>query len=88
MSVVQTLETEYVFANATTIGFNTAPANGAAILIRRKTDSEDTLRLSSSPVLSIRARDLNDNFTQTLYVIQESVDEATTASNNATQACC
>ena len=83
--VLQTLETEYVFANATTINFNAAPADGAAILIRRKTDSEDT-KAVFFPGSSIRARDLNDNFTQTLYVIQESVDEATTAAANATQA--
>ena len=84
-SVLQTLETEYIFANATTINFLTAPADGAAILIRRKTDSEDT-KAVFFPGSSIRARDLNDNFTQTLYVIQESVDQATTAANNATQA--
>ena len=83
--VLQTLETEYIFANATTINFLTAPADGAAILIRRKTDSEDT-KAVFFPGSSIRARDLNDNFTQTLYVIQESVDEATTASENAAKA--
>ena len=69
--VVQTIETEYSFANATTIQFVTAPADGAAILIRRYTSTDDVSSVFF-PGSAIRARDLNDNFTQTLYSVQES----------------
>ena len=39
--VVQTITTEYTFANATTIEFVTAPTTGAAIRIFRSTSTED-----------------------------------------------
>ena len=39
--VTQTQPTEYLFANATTINFISAPANGAEIIIERVTDTED-----------------------------------------------
>ena len=68
--VVQTILTEYSFANATTIQFVTAPAADAAIRIYRETDDED-VKAVFYPGSAIRARDLNDNFTQTLYVVQE-----------------
>ena len=60
----------YSLANATTIQFNTAPANGVAIRIYRVTDqtAPPTTFFAGS---SIRAQDLNDNFLQTLYVAQE-----------------
>ena len=53
--------TEYSLANATTIEFNEAPADGAAILIRRDTES-DELKATFFPGSAIRAQDLNDNF--------------------------
>lgn len=62
--------TQYTLANATTIEFDVAPANGAAILIYRDTQVEDIDNVFY-PGSAIRARDLNDNFTQTLYVLQE-----------------
>ena len=62
--------TAYTFANATTIQFNTAPANGAAIRIYRDTD-DASLAATFYSGSAIRAQDLNDNFTQNLYVTQE-----------------
>ena len=76
--VEQALQTEYTFANATTIEFTTAPADGAKVEIFRAT-SAATIKSVFYPGSAIRARDLNDNFTQTLYISQEnttSADEA------------
>lgn len=81
----EVLTTEYVFANATTIQFNVAPVDGTAITIYRSTDNSD-LRAVFFPGSAIRARDLNDNFTQSLYVVQEAtlnVDDANDASTEA-----
>ena len=72
-----TLTTEYTLANATTIQFNTAPANGVGIRIYRDTNI-DTLSAEFFPGSAIKAEDLNTNFTQNLYVTQE-------VSNNAVQ---
>lgn len=60
----------YTFANATQIRFNTAPTSNVAIRIYRQTDTDevDATFFSGS---SIRAEDLNDNFLQTLYILQE-----------------
>lgn len=65
-----TLTTAYTLANATTIQFNTAPANGATIRIYRDTDIEQ-LSATFFPGSAIRANDLNDDFTQALYKAQE-----------------
>ena len=62
--------TAYTLANATTVSFNTAPSNGAAIRIYRDTD-DSTLAATFYPGSAIRATDLNDNFTQNLYSTQE-----------------
>ena len=75
----------YTLANATTIQFNTAPANGVAIRIYRQTD-DSALAAQFYPGSAIRSQDLNDNFTQNLYVTQESNREATTASSLANTA--
>ena len=80
--VVQDQTTEYVFANATTVQFTTAPATGVKILIRRYTSTDDVSSVFF-PGSAIRARDLNDNFVQSLYVSQESTvtsQEATDSS--------
>jgi len=68
--VLQTITTQYTFANATTIQFVAAPTNGAAIRIYRDTDIEDN-KAEFYPGSSIRAQNLNDNFDQTLYAVQE-----------------
>jgi len=77
--------TAFTFANATTLAFNTAPANGVAIRIFRDT-SIDTLSSTFFPGSAIKAEDLNQNFTQNLYVTQEAdfeVDTANTTANTA-----
>lgn len=77
--------TEFIFANATTIQFLTAPANGAAITIYRETDNSD-LKAVFFPGSAIRARDLNDNFTQSLYVVQEATIDVGDATTDAKEA--
>jgi hypothetical protein len=62
--------TAYSLANATTVEFDTAPANGVEIRIYRDTDI-DTLSSTFYPGSAIRAEDLNDNFTQNNYAVQE-----------------
>jgi hypothetical protein len=77
--------TAYTLANATQIRFNAAPANGVAIRLYRQTDDEN-LAAQFFPGSAIRAKDLNDNFTQNLYVTQESGREAAGSINNANEA--
>jgi hypothetical protein len=67
---LQTITTQYTFANATTIEFVAAPANGAVVLLDRSTD-DAALQATFFPGSSVKAADLNDNFDQTLYVVQE-----------------
>jgi hypothetical protein len=67
--------TAYTLANATTVEFTTAPAVDAAILIYRQTQVDDIENVFF-PGSAIRAKDLNDNFTQSIYVIQEADDTA------------
>jgi len=67
---LQTITTQYTFANATTIEFVAAPANGAVVLLDRSTD-DSALAATFFPGSSIKAADLNDDFDQTLYVVQE-----------------
>jgi hypothetical protein len=82
VSVNGTNTTAYTLANATTVQFTVAPANGAAIRIFRVTD-DATLAATFYPGSSIRSQDLNENFTQNLYVTQESNRDATTATSTA-----
>ena len=74
--------TAFTFANATTLSFSTAPANGVAIRIFRDTAS-DNLTATFFPGSAIKAEDLNENFTQNLYVTQESDAEAASATTTA-----
>jgi len=62
--------TAYTLANATTVQFNTAPANGVEIRIYRDTDI-DTLSATFFPGSAVKAEDLNNNFTQNNYAVQE-----------------
>ena len=81
-----TLTTAYTLANATTIQFNTAPTNGAAIVIYRDT-ANTALVAEFYPGSAIRAQDLNNDLTQGLYIAQESrntADSAKSASTSAT----
>ena len=64
------ITTAYTLANATTVLFNTAPANGVAIRIYRDTNI-DTLKTTFFAGSAIRAQDLNNNALQNNYKIQE-----------------
>lgn len=86
VSLDGTATTAYSYANATTIQFTTAPASGVAIKIFRATDSADT-KAAFFAGSAIRSKDLNDNFTQSLYIAQESeniADAAKVSSEAAT----
>ena len=74
--------TAFTFANATTLAFSSAPANGVAIRIFRDT-AIDTLSSTFFPGSAIKAEDLNQNFTQNLYVTQESDADAAVATTTA-----
>ena len=76
-----TATTAFTLANATTLSFNTAPANGVAIRIFRDTDI-DSLKATFFPGSAIKAEDLNDNFTQTNFAVQEA--DFDVATSNAT----
>jgi hypothetical protein len=75
---LQTITTQYTFANATTIEFVTAPANGATVLLNRSTD-DTALQATFFPGSSIKAADLNDNFDQALYIAQETANQTASA---------
>ena len=60
-----------------------APANGAAIIIFRQTDDTDLVSTFYSGS-AIRARDLNDNFTQALYKVQETTNYSVQDAGNIT----
>ena len=85
VSLNGTLTTAYTLANATTISFNTAPANGAAIRIYRETDNT-SVKSTFFPGSAVRAQDLNTNFLQALYVSQESDNESASATATANTA--
>ena len=77
--------TAYSLANATQVQLNSAPASGVAIRVYRDT-ADDALSAEFFPGAAIKSSDLNNNFTQSLYVTQESNDiagKATTTANTA-----
>ena len=84
-----TATTAFTFANATTLSFNSAPANGAAIRIFRDTNI-NSLKATFFPGSAIKAEDLNDNFTQNNFATQETdndvIDANTTAASAVTTA--
>jgi hypothetical protein len=83
--VLQTVTTQYSFANATTIEFVTAPSNGAVVLLDRSTD-DTALQATFFPGSSIKASDLNYNFDQVLYLSQETANSAANQSTAGLQA--
>jgi hypothetical protein len=85
VSVNGTNTNAYTLANATTVQFNTAPASSAAIRIYRQTD-DTALPATFYPGSAIRSSDLNENFTQNLYVTQESNNSSTSAATAAAAA--
>jgi hypothetical protein len=64
------IEPNFTFANATTIQFGTAPANGVPIVLFRET-SLDGPENVFFPNSSITASALNNNAKQVLFVVQE-----------------
>ena len=82
----QTLTTHYTLHNATTIRFNSAPLDTKRIRIYRGTDGS---KLSSTfyPGSAIRSADLNDNYTQNLYVTQEGDYKSDNATDYALRFC-
>ena len=77
--------TAYTLSNATTVTFTAAPASGAAIRIYRDTNA-DNLNATFYPGSAIRSSDLNNNFTQNLYVTQEADFDVDTANSTANTA--
>jgi hypothetical protein len=75
---LQTITTQYSFANANTIEFVVAPANGAVVLLNRSTD-DTALQATFFPGSSIKAVDLNENFDQALYIAQETANNVANA---------
>ena len=68
-----------------TVTFSTAPANGSTIVLFRET-SNDTIEADFQSGSALRAVDLNDNFTQLLFVTQESTNTSNTALTNSNTA--
>ena len=62
--------TAYTYANATTIQMNTAPAGAVQLRIYRQTNVDD-LKATFFSGSSIRAQDLNNNFLQNNFAVQE-----------------
>jgi len=62
--------TEYTFANASTIQFNTAPADGVIVRIYRDTNIDTAAAVFAAGSV-IRAQDLNNDFDQIRFVVQE-----------------
>ena len=65
-----TATTAFTTPTATTVQFNTAPGSGVKIKIFRETDT-DSLAATFYAGSAIKSEDLNDNFTQNLYAVQE-----------------
>ncbi len=73
---------QWQFHNATTVKFNTAPPDGSAIRIYRET-ADTNLTATFYAGSAIKSQDLNDNFTQNLYVTQEVRDDSALALSNS-----
>ena len=83
--VVKTVTTHYTLHTPTTIKFTSGniPASGTNnVRIYRET-ADTALQATFYPGSAIRSGDLNDNFTQNLYVTQESNNDSTLALNNS-----
>ena len=62
--------TAFTLANATTVNLNSIPTAGVAVRVFRTTDNEE-LESRFFAGSAIRAADLNKNFEQTLFSVQE-----------------
>ena len=72
-SIDAVVTTAFTLPTATTLQFNTAPANNTKIKIYRETGG-DALTATFYAGSAIKSEDLNDNFTQNLYTTQEISD--------------
>jgi hypothetical protein len=70
--------TAFTLPTATTLQFNTAPANSSSIRIYRDTDT-DSPAATFYAGSAIKSQDLNDNFLQNLYTTQESKNKTDTS---------
>lgn len=81
--VLKTQDTDYTFSTLTEITFTTAPPTGVNnVRIFRDTDI-NSLRNEFFAGSAIRAQDLNDDFLQTLYTVQEIEDQFVTQTNGS-----
>ena len=71
--------------SGSTVTFNTAPPSGQSVVIFRDTDNQ-TIQADFQSGSALRAVDLNSNFTQLLFVTQDSTDLADTAVADAAAA--
>ena len=84
--VTKTYLTDWDFNTPTVVQFNTAPPSGTNnVRIYRDTD-DSGLKAQFYPGSAIKAQDLNDNFTQNLYVTQETSNESSSATTTANAA--
>ena len=72
--------------SGSTVTFNTAPPSGQSVEIFRDTDNQ-TIQADFQSGSALRAVDLNSNFTQLLFVTQESTDLADTAVARSCSSC-
>ena len=77
-SINGTATTAFTTPTATTVQFNTAPANSSSIRIYRDTDT-DSPAATFYAGSAIKSQDLNDNFLQNLYTTQESKNKTDTS---------
>lgn len=64
---------DYFFVDKTTIRFNTAPASGAEIIIRRYTSATDRI-VSFKDASVLKAKDLDVSAIQTIHIAEEGRD--------------
>lgn len=64
---------DYFFADKATIRFNTAPASGAEIIIRRYTSATDRI-VSFKDASVLKAKDLDASAIQTIHIAEEGRD--------------
>jgi hypothetical protein len=72
--------TAFTWPNSTTINISPAPGNGATVYLYRTT-AIGTASVTFADGSTLRAADLNAEFTQVLYGIQEAWDQTTAAIN-------
>lgn len=64
---------DYFFVDKTTIRFNTAPASGTEIIIRRYTSATDRI-VSFKDASVLKAKDLDVSTVQTIHIAEEGRD--------------